>query len=303
MQDKDQQGIVFNVQKFSVHDGKGIRTLVFLKGCPLRCAWCSNPESQKLAPERAFNPSRCLGAEVCGRCAAACPNGAIEVLNGSLCIKRANCKECFACAHACPSGAQSVYGESQSVDTILKRVEEDGVFYSRSGGGLSLSGGEALAQPEFAIALLREARARRINTVLETCGHYAFEHLHEACKHLNSLIFDIKSADTAKHKKFTGVSNERILENFAKICAAYPDLPILVRTPVIPGFNDTEEDIQAIVSSIPRRWNIRYELLAYHRMGQPKYEYIGRKYPYEGISMDESLMQKLTVLAEQAMVS
>lgn len=301
MQDKDQQGIVFNVQKFSVHDGKGIRTLVFLKGCPLRCAWCSNPESQKLAPERAFNPGRCLTAPVCGRCAAACPNGAIEVLNDLLCNKRASCKECFKCTQACPSGAQSIYGEKQSVDTILKRVEEDGVFYSRSGGGLTLSGGEALAQPEFTLALLREARARRINTVMETCGHYAFEHLHEACKHLNSLIFDIKSANAAKHKEYTGVSNERILENFNKICEAYPNLPILVRTPVIPGFNDSEADIRAILDIIPRRWNIRYELLAYHRMGQPKYEYIGRTYPYEGASMDETVMQKLVALAEEGM--
>lgn len=301
MQDKEQQGIVFNVQKFSVHDGKGIRTLVFLKGCPLRCAWCSNPESQKLAPERAFNPTRCLTAEVCGRCAQACPNGAIAVTNGVLCNNRAACKECFTCAHACPSGAQSVYGESQSVDTILKRVEEDGVFYSRSGGGLTLSGGEALAQPDFAIALLREARARRINTVMETCGHYPYEHLHEACKHLNSLIFDIKSANSAKHKEFTGVGNERIVENFKNLCTDYPELPILVRTPVIPGFNDTEKDIQAILNILPRRWNIRYELLAYHRMGQPKYEYIGRKYPYEGMSMDDARMKTLTDMAAQAM--
>ena len=160
MLDKHQTGIVFNIQKFSVHDGEGIRTLVFLKGCPLHCPWCSNPESQRREPERAYNPTRCLSAEVCGRCARACPTGAVRVVNGLICFDRSMCTGCNACVRACPTGAQTVYGESVSVDHILKRVEEDDVFYARSGGGLTLSGGEALAQPDFALALLREAKAR-----------------------------------------------------------------------------------------------------------------------------------------------
>ena len=296
MQDKDVRGIVFNVQKFSVHDGKGIRTLVFLKGCPLRCRWCSNPESQRREPERAFNPTRCLTAPVCGRCAQACPHGAIAVVNDMLCNDRSRCKECFACTEACPSGAQSVYGENQTVDQVLRRVEEDSVFYARSGGGLTLSGGEAMQQPEFVLALLREARKRRINSAMETCGHYAWEPLAEACTLLNTLIYDIKSADSAKHKEYTGVGNERILANFKKISEEFPDLAVHVRTPVIPGFNDTEEDIIAIRDLLPRRHNVRYELLPYHRMGQPKYEYIGKKYAYEGASLAPEVMARLNAL-------
>ena len=172
MLDRQQTGIVFNVQKFSVHDGEGIRTLVFLKGCPLHCPWCSNPESQRREPERAYNPTRCLTAAVCGRCAKACPTGAVSIVGGLVCFDRSKCTGCNACVRACPSGAQTVYGETQSVDQILSRVEEDGVFYTRSGGGLTLSGGEALAQPDFALALLREAKKRHIHTTIETCGHY-----------------------------------------------------------------------------------------------------------------------------------
>lgn len=297
MLDKDQTGIVFNMQKFSVHDGKGIRTLVFLKGCPLRCRWCSNPESQRTRPERAFNPTRCLTAEVCGRCAAACPSGAIVVVNGMLCNDRSKCAECFQCVDACPSGAQSLYGETLSVDDVLRRVEEDGVFYHRSGGGLTLSGGEAMMQPAFALALLREAHVRRINTVMETCGQYVWEYLEEACRNLNSLIFDIKHISSEKHRAFTGAGNETILGNFRRVCEIFPELPILVRTPVIPGFNDTEEEITAIRNFIPRRANLRYELLPYHRMGQPKYAYLGRDYAMKSAVLPDGLMARLKTLA------
>ena len=297
MLDRDVTGVVFNVQKFSVHDGKGIRTMVFLKGCPLRCKWCSNPESQRLEPERAFNPTRCLTAAVCGRCVAACPSGAMSVANGLLLDDRVKCTECFACVEACPSGAQRLYGESQTVGQVLSRVEEDGVFYARSGGGVTLSGGEAMVQPDFVLALLREARVRRINSAMETCGHYGWDGLREACALLNSLIFDLKHLDSSKHREFTGVGNELILKNFQRVCEEFPELPLHVRTPVIPGFNDSAEAIAAIRNFIPKRPNVTYELLPYHRMGQPKYGYIGKPYQFEGVKLDDAVMKRLVKVA------
>lgn len=174
-----------------------------------------------------------------------------------------------------PSGAQTVYGETQSVDQILSRVEEDGVFYTRSGGGLTLSGGEALAQPDFALALLREAKKRHIHTTIETCGHYPTDVLDQASRVLDALIFDIKCLDSARHKKATGVGSELILKNIGHVFEHFPELPVLIRTPVIPGFNDTEEDILGIREMIPRKANIRYEALTYHRMGQPNTATLG----------------------------
>lgn len=298
MNDEQMKGLVFNIQKFSLHDGDGIRTLVFLKGCPLRCRWCSNPESQTLHPEHAYNPGRCLTAGVCGRCLEACKTGALTLVDGLICYDARKCKNCFACHNACPSGAQQVYGEEMTVKAILDHVERDGVFFSRSSGGLTLSGGEALTQHEFAHALLRAARKRHIGTTIETCGFYKYEHLQEACRHLDRLIIDIKCMDSDKHREFTGVDNAVILENISRAVSEFTELPILVRTPVIPGFNDTEEDIRAIRDFVPKRHNVEYELLPFHRMGGPKYGYLCRRYEYADRELDKGIMKKLKAIAE-----
>ncbi len=292
--DEQKEGIVFNIQKFSVHDGEGIRTLVFLKGCPLRCRWCSNPESQRMQPEHAFNPSRCITAALCGRCLQACQTGALSLMEGLICFDARKCAQCMACTEACPSGAQTKYGSVMKVRDILDKVERDGAFFARSGGGLTLSGGEALAQFDFALALLRAARKRALDTTIETCGYYPYEHMHAACEQLNKLIIDIKMLDPVKHKEYTGVDNARILENFKRVVQDFPDLPILVRTPVIPGVNDSDEEIQAIRDFIPVRPNIEYELLTYHRLGQPKYSYLGRGYGLDvDLVADKERMQHL----------
>ncbi len=294
MRDSDRKGIVFNIQKFSVHDGVGLRTTVFLKGCPLRCRWCSNPESQLFTPERAYNPNRCLSAAVCGRCVEACTDGGLSLMpEGRIRFDRASCSSCGACVHRCPTGAQTFYGEERSVGEIIRKVEEDDVFYSRSGGGLTLSGGEPLAQPDFALALLREAKKAHIHTTIETCGHYPTEVLDEACRLLNGIIFDIKSLDSEKHKEYTGFGNEQILSNINHVLTAFPKLSVLVRTPVIPGFNDTLEDIMAIRRFLPRRPGVSYEALTYHRLGQPKYAYTGRRWLMGDVKADDAFMNRL----------
>ena len=297
--DRLQKGIVFNIQKYSVHDGPGIRTLVFLKGCSLRCAWCSNPESQLPQKQLAYNPNKCLTVDECRRCQDICPQEALSVgPDRKIVVDMAACDDCLACAEACPSHALNVYGYEVTVDDALRRVEEDEIFYTRSGGGLTLSGGEPLFQPEFAISLLREARRRRIDTCIETCGNVPWPALREAAKHLNSIYYDLKCIDDAAHQKGTGASNGLILDNLVKLKEAYPDLPLKVRTPLIPGFNDSEEEIRGIVEFIKSMPATDYELLGYHRMGSPKYGYLGREYPMDGeLVLNEQRLEELRALA------
>ncbi len=273
-------GVVFNIQRYSLHDGPGIRTLVFLKGCPLWCGWCSNPESQRLDPELAYNAGKCIGVQECGLCLKQCSSGALrEGDDGRVCIDRDACRERFACADVCPSHALNVLGKWMSIDDVLRSVEADGVFYARSGGGITVSGGEPLVQADFACDLLQQARERRINTSMETCGIAEWKSLERACVHLDSILFDIKCMDGERHKDFTAVSNERILDNFVHLCRSFPDLEKHVRTPVVPGFNDTEEEIGTIVDFLMDKPNVEYELLPYHRFGAPKYRYLNRDYP------------------------
>lgn len=285
--DKKIQGYIFNIQHYSVHDGPGIRTMVFLKGCPLACKWCSNPESQKSHPELAYNSKKCIGRQECGRCVQACPHGAIaELENDKIQIVREKCQQCFRCVEACPSQALHVFGMLKSVGEIIKIVEDDGAFYSRSGGGMTISGGEPFMQADFTIALLKEAKRRRINTAIETSGYTDWSILERACAYLDTILFDIKSMDDHKHLEFTQVSNQIILNNFKKLCDHFPQMNIIVRTPVIPGFNDSNEEIRAIANYVQDKPNVHYEILPYHRLGQPKYEYLGREYSLDGVKLD-----------------
>ncbi len=283
--DKLKKGIVFNIQKFSVHDGPGIRTIIFLKGCSLGCAWCSNPESQRLARQLAYNPDKCLTAKACKRCRDICPQKALSVGDdGKMMWDPSLCDQCLICAEACPTHALNVYGYEITVEEALRRVEEDEAFYARSGGGVTLSGGEPLFQEEFSLALLREARKRRIDTCIETCGNVPWPVLKQAGRYLNSVYYDIKSVDEEAHIKHAGASNDRILENLIKLKKTYPELLVRVRTPVIPGFNDSLEAIGGIVDFIRDMPKVDYELLAYHRMGSPKYQYLGRDYALKGVN-------------------
>ncbi|TWH45598.1 glycyl-radical enzyme activating protein [Sporomusa sp. KB1] len=290
-------GYVFNIQQFSVHDGPGIRTIVFLKGCPLRCRWCSNPESQASKPELAYNQNKCIGIAACGRCLNACPHNALRQGEADKpVVLRDVCKQCFSCAGACPTTALHTFGQLMSIDDILEVVEQDNVFFSRSGGGLTLSGGEPLMQPDFAVELLQAAKRRRINTTMETSGYADWQTLEKACHYLNTLIYDIKCLDSGRHCEQTRLANDIILENFVRLTAAFPNLPILVRTPVIPGFNDSEEDITAIINFIKGRPNVGYELLPYHRLGQQKYEYLGKEYPLGNLTLREEQFERLNTV-------
>lgn len=292
-------GTVFNIQKYSVHDGPGIRTVVFLKGCPLSCLWCSNPESQSLTPQLAYNKNKCITVTECVRCGEVCTAGAlVQGEDDKIAVHWDICTNCLACADVCPAGALITYGNTQTVKEVIDQVEKDSSFYSRSGGGLTLGGGEPLAQTEFAIALLKESKRRYIKTAIETCGHVSRDAILEACKYCNTLMFDIKSMDSAKHKEFTGVGNELILANFKAVRQAFPKLAIRVRTPVIPGFNDTADDIQAIVDFV-KEYGVEYELLPYHRLGTQKYTNLGLTYPLGETALENDTFLALLKISKQ----
>jgi pyruvate formate lyase activating enzyme len=293
-------GCIFNIQRYSLHDGPGIRTLVFLKGCPLRCQWCSNPESQHSQSELAYNVNKCIGFERCGRCQQSCRQGAIrQTDDNKIRLERKLCQGCFQCVEACSAKALSTFGTMMSVDEVLTVVEADGLFYARSGGGITLSGGEPLQQGKFAYELLFEAKRRRIKTAMETCGFSEWSEMSKVCTVLDHILFDIKCMDSLKHEKFTGVKNEVILDNFKQLCKQFPALPKLVRTPLIPGFNDKEEDILEIARFIKGKPNVRYELLPYHHFGKSKYEYLGREYPMGCLPQDNL---RVAVLQEMVRV-
>ena len=281
----DDTGLVFNIQKFSLHDGAGIRTLVFLKGCPLKCAWCANPEGQSHRPELAFNTDMCIGVAECGLCLEACgPQAVSSTTDGKIAIDRGLCSDCGDCAEACPSKALKLFGDRMSVGEALKVVEEDSAFYARSGGGLTLSGGEPLAQADFAIHLLEAARARGIDTAIETTGYCAWDTLEAACGAANRIFYDVKSLDSEKHKRETGVDNKLILENLERLRERFSGLSITARTPIVPGFNDSPEDIEAIsryLRSLPG--DIEHELLPYHGFGESKYGQLGIRYPMKNL--------------------
>lgn len=294
-------GYVFNIQNFNIHDGPGIRTLVFLKGCPLRCSWCSNPESQESRPQLVVKNTLCMGTEKCGDCMSICPQGALSaggdgkpVLDRSLC--RDECSR--PCRGVCPSKAMFLFGERMSVADVMKIVESERDFHARSEGGLTVSGGEPFMQPEFLLALLRQAERRCINTAVETTAFCRYETFENVARYLDTVICDIKHMDTEVHKRHTGVDNALILENIRTLAQRRPNLDILVRTPVVPGVNDTEEAISAIASFVEKLSpSVRYEMLQYHRLGANKYAMLNRTYPMGDVSLPGEKMRHLVGVA------
>jgi len=256
--------------RFSTHDGPGIRTTVFFKGCPLACWWCHNPEGQAHRPTPLYSADRCRH---CGDCVAACPEHAIEEAGGVL-RTRETCRRCGACADACQSEARQMAGRPVTLNGLLAEIERDLIFFEESGGGVTLSGGEPLAQPRFARALLAACRERGIHTAIETCG-YAHADVFAAIAPLAGLLlFDLKLVDSAKHKRYTGVENRLILANLAR--AAASGVPVKVRIPVVPGVNDAPADIAQFAACLTALRLRDVELLPYHRTGSEKYRRLGQ---------------------------
>ncbi len=288
-------GTIFNIQHFSVHDGPGIRTVVFLKGCPLRCRWCGNPESQQAFPELAWTKEQCLH---CGNCAVQ-TNGAIHfTADGKLAVPQI-ALSAEETERICPSEALHRIGEEWTVDAVLQEVQKDSVFYTQSGGGMTLSGGEPLAQPAFTKELLIRAKQAGLHCAIETTGYAPWPVVKEIARYLDYIFMDIKSLYPAAHRRQTGVDNRLILENFQRLVSTYPQKTIHVRTPVIPGFNDTDEDIRQIALFLAPYRHVKYELLQYHRFGVGKYETLGRTYdmPADAVISDQA-MRHFTEIAE-----
>ncbi len=284
---------VFNIQHYSLHDGPGIRTVVFFKGCPMRCLWCCNPESQRFDPEISYVENRCIGKTNCGYCGGSCPAGAIRFREDKAQIDFQKCTACRACADLCPSGAIKKEGKVYEIKELIDIVEKDQIFYGRGGGGLTVSGGEALGQPKALTALLKEAKKHYIHTAMETCGQGAYETLSEAAKYLDTLFYDIKMMDEKKHQIYTGYDNRRILDNFRKLCEEYPKLPKTVRTPVIPEVNDSKEEIWEIYQFVKELPGVKYELLPYHSFGKGKYHALGKTYEMGDAALTEEQKKQI----------
>jgi pyruvate formate lyase activating enzyme len=289
------RGVIFNIQHYSIHDGPGIRTTVFMKGCPLGCLWCQNPESQTSRPEIFLDSEKCQG---CGDCVRVCPEGAIELFEGRSRTNRDLCRGAGKCAEVCPNEARNLMGRYVTAREVFERVAADAIFYHRSGGGVTLSGGEPLAQPEFAISLLKLCREAAIHTTLDTCGYGGWETLRRVLEYVDLVLYDLKHMDPAEHQKHTGVSNDLILENAKKIHAL--SIPMLARVPLIPGYNDTAENIAATAHFIVHELDsINVHLLPYHRLGETKYARMER--PTESISVQppgDEYMEKIKEVFE-----
>lgn len=270
---------IFNIQSYSIHDGPGIRVTVFEKGCPLRCVWCANPESNLAKPQLMTYHTRCTG---CGRCVAVCPNQAIRLdeKDGKILefTDRNLCVDCGACVSVCPAEARELAGEEKTVRQVLDKVLQDKLFMDGSGGGMTISGGECLMHPEFTAALLYAAKQEGIHTAVESCSFASRNVVDQVFQYVDLALLDIKHMDSNKHMEYTGVPNEQILDNILHV---YHDLkvPVSIRVPTIPGYNDSDENISAMAQFVSERMgkDVEVYLLPYHRMGESKNESLGNE--------------------------
>jgi len=267
-------GLIFNIQRFSVYDGMGIRTTVFFKGCPLHCSWCHNPESLSLVREIALRSDRCIQ---CGDCMAICKNGAIYRENGSYVIHRERCLRCGECVDVCVADARALVGREMTVEEVMKEIRADASFFNQSGGGVTFSGGEPLLQHEFLLALLETCRMEGIHTTVDTTGFTSATILKSIEENTDLFLYDLKLFNDAMHREYTGVSNQIIFQNL-KLLADW-NKKVVIRIPLIPSLNDDEENIRALGAFVASLQKIQeIHLLPYHRSGIDKYQRIGMEY-------------------------
>jgi pyruvate formate lyase activating enzyme len=274
LEEMTNQGYVFNIQRYSIHDGPGIRTAVFFKGCPLRCFWCQNPESQTPKPELFYYKDRCIG---CGRCVQVCPNKAVRMMGKTTRTDRILCVGCGQCVENCPNEARKTVGILMTADEVLGEVLKDRKFYENSGGGLTLSGGEPLYQIDFALEILERCKESGLHNVIETTGAVPWEHFEKILSCVDLVLYDIKQINSEIHKTGTGISNILILSNLQKLAKLKN---IKVRMPLIPGLNNSSGDILEVARFIKKEIGpVEIELLAYNKMGESKYDRLDRPGP------------------------
>lgn len=265
----DEKGLVFNIMGYSISDGPGIRTTVFLQGCPLNCSWCHNPEGQSPRPQLIYRRERCLE---CGACLEVCPAD----------LDPAACRLCGRCAEICPAGARELLGREYTVAQVLAEIEKDRIFYEESGGGVTFSGGEPLFQPDFLLALLMACRERGLHTALDTTGFAPYPVLAALAPYTDLFLYDLKLMDSDRHLAYTGVANGIILSNLARLSQVHPG--VALRLPLIPGITDTTENLEAMAAFIKPLPLLGIEILPYHNTAQAKYQLLGRSYPPDLVS-------------------
>lgn len=268
-------GTITDVQRFSVHDGIGIRTIVFLKGCPLRCAWCHNPETNRACKEVAYYRDKCIG---CAACIRSCPHRAIRP-DGTVDLER--CTVCGICAEVCCTQARTIIGEERTASELVEQLSRDLVFYQISGGGLTLSGGEPSAQPEFARALAEQIHEKGIGTAIETCGFCKWELLEPIIRACDIILYDIKHMDSTLHEKWTGVPNQLILDNARRIGEMGKQM--IIRIPLIPGVNHDDENLAATGDFAKEIHAAEIHILPFHQLGKGKWHAMERDYSMEDL--------------------
>lgn len=275
-----EQGTILRIEKISPSDGQGLRTVVFFKGCPLCCVWCSTPESQAMQPEWFYKQAKC---QHCARCILSCPQSALSVSADGRSIMRAKskCVNCFRCVSVCLPHAIGVHGKTMTVSQVMKEIQKDTLFYFYSGGGVTLSGGDILLQADFAREILKACCDDCINTTAELDMYGPYENVAKVLEYLNSYFVDIKLMDCEQHKRWTGRENTAILANTLRSAIDFPGTPLQVRTPLIPGVNDSIENISATAEFCKKLQNCKVlEFLPYHRLGAAAYQYIDRPYAF-----------------------